>query len=62
HKTALDKIEPQLRNNKRQVKELLEKLSVRKVTEEELQSVTGGLQVFSNVNREQDLVRVPRAK
>ncbi len=55
HKTALNKIELQLQNKKAQVKELLGKLSVRRVKEEELQTVTGGLQVFLNVNREQDL-------
>jgi molybdopterin-guanine dinucleotide biosynthesis protein A len=59
HKTALDKIELQLQNKRAQVKELLEILSVRRVTEEELQLVTGSFQVFSNVNREQDLDRLP---
>jgi hypothetical protein len=34
---------------------MLEKLSVRKVKEQELQLVTEGLKVFSNINREQDL-------
>jgi len=58
HKTALAKIELQLENQKAQVKKLLEKLSVRKVKEEELQRVTGGRRVFFNVNREQDLDRL----
>lgn len=54
-KTAIDKIELQLKNNKAQVKELLEKLSVRKVKEQELLKITGDLQAFANVNRKNDL-------
>jgi molybdopterin-guanine dinucleotide biosynthesis protein A len=54
-KTALATIELQLQNKKAQAQELLEKLSVRKVIEEEMQAVTGDLQVFYNVNCEQDL-------
>lgn len=55
HKTALAKIELQLTNRKAQMQELLGKLTVRKVNETELQKVSGGLQVFSNINRAQDL-------
>jgi molybdopterin-guanine dinucleotide biosynthesis protein A len=55
HKTALETIEMQLGKEKFQVQEMLEKLSVRKVKEQELQLVTEGLKVFSNINREQDL-------
>jgi len=59
HKTVIDKIGLQLQKKRAQVQELLEKLSVRKVTVEELQEVDGSLQVFSNVNREQDLESLP---
>ena len=55
HKTALAKIELQLADGIAQIQELLEKLAVRKVTEAELQTVSGGLQVFSNINRARDL-------
>ena len=55
HKTALPEIEMQLRNKKTQLKELLGRLSVRKIAEEELQKVAGARRVFVNVNREQDL-------
>jgi molybdopterin-guanine dinucleotide biosynthesis protein A len=55
HKSALAKIEQYLQGGKAQVKELLENLSVRKVKERELQTVTGSPQLFYNVNREQDL-------
>jgi molybdopterin-guanine dinucleotide biosynthesis protein A len=58
HKTALAKIELQLKNQKAQVVDLLKKLSVRKVKEAELHRVTGGTEVFSNVNRKQDLNRL----
>jgi len=54
-KSALDTIEFQLKNKKPQVSELLRKISVRKVKEEEIRKVTGGLDVFCNVNRKQDL-------
>ena len=55
HKTALAKIEMQLANRKPQVKELIEKLSVRKVAEEELRTVSDGLGVFININSTKDL-------
>lgn len=55
HKTALAKIEMQLANRKSQVKELIEKLSVRKVEEEELRTVSGRVGVFININRTKDL-------
>lgn len=58
HKTALSKIELQLQSKKAQVRQLLEQLSVRKVKEEELLAVTGGLTVFYNVNSAQDLVNL----
>jgi len=57
-KTALEKIELQLKNRQRKVTDLLKKLSVREVQEEEFQMVPGGTQLFSNVNREQDLGRL----
>jgi molybdopterin-guanine dinucleotide biosynthesis protein A len=59
HKTARATIELQLENKRNQLKELLEILSVRKVTGEELLSVMGSLQHFSNVNRKQDLDTLP---
>ena len=40
------------------VTDLLKKLSVREVQEEEFQMVPGGTQLFSNVNRKQDLGRL----
>lgn len=55
HKTVLAKIEMQLANRKSQVKELIEKLSVRKVEEEELRTVSGRVGVFININRTKDL-------
>jgi molybdopterin-guanine dinucleotide biosynthesis protein A len=55
HKTALAKIEQYLKGGKAQVKEILANLSVRKIREQELLKITGDLQVFYNVNREQDL-------
>jgi molybdopterin-guanine dinucleotide biosynthesis protein A len=55
HKTALAKIEMQLANRKPQLKELIEKLSVRKVAEEELRTVSDGLGVFININSTKDL-------
>jgi molybdopterin-guanine dinucleotide biosynthesis protein A len=58
HKNGLDKIELQLKNKRSQIIELLGKLSVRKVNEEELQRVEGGLKVFSNINRRQDLEKL----
>ena len=58
NKTALETIELQLKNNKPQVRELLGKLSVRKVKEEEIKRVTERLDVFYNVNRKQDLDRL----
>jgi molybdopterin-guanine dinucleotide biosynthesis protein A len=57
-KTALETIELQLKNNKPQISELLGKLAVRKVKEEEIKRVTGSLDVFYNVNRKQDLDRL----
>jgi molybdopterin-guanine dinucleotide biosynthesis protein A len=59
HKTALAKIELQLKNKKGQITELLQKLCVRKVKEEEFQIITGGSQAFFNVNRGQDLDNLP---
>ena len=58
HKTALDKIELQLKGNRPQVQELLDKLSVRKVKEEEVFTAVADLKVFLNVNREQDLKNI----
>jgi molybdopterin-guanine dinucleotide biosynthesis protein A len=58
HKTALAKIEMQLKIGKVKLKELAEKLSVRKVGETELRKVPGGLLVFSNINRPLDLERL----
>ena len=58
HKTALAKIEQYLKGGKVQVKEILENLAVRKITEQELLKVTGDLQVFYYVNRERDLQRL----
>ena len=58
HRTALPIIERQLKNGKPQLQELLGKISVRKVNEEELQDVVGGLEVFANINRRQDLERL----
>jgi molybdopterin-guanine dinucleotide biosynthesis protein A len=57
-KKVLTRIEQYLRSGKAQVKELLENLAVRKINEQELLQVTGDLQVFYNVNREQDLGRL----
>jgi molybdopterin-guanine dinucleotide biosynthesis protein A len=59
NKTARDTIELQLQNKRNQLKELLEKLLVRKVSGDELLSVTDSLQFFSNVNRKQDLSTLP---
>lgn len=58
HKTSLDIIEQHLANGKAQMQELLEKLSVKKVNEAELQTVTGGILVFSNINQARDLERL----
>ena len=58
NKTALAKIEHYLKGGESKVKEILEKLAVRKIKEQELLQVTGDLQVFYNVNREQDLDRL----
>jgi molybdenum cofactor guanylyltransferase len=55
HKTALAKIDAQLADKKATVKELVAQLAVRKVTEKELLAVSGGLRVFSNINRIGDL-------
>ena len=58
HKTALARIEMQLKIGEVKLKELAEKLSVRKVDETELRKVSGGLQVFSNINRPLDLEKL----
>ena len=55
HKAGLAKIEHYLQSGKAQVKELLENLLVRKIKELELLQVIDDLQVFYNINREQDL-------
>lgn len=57
-KTALATIESQLMSKKPQITELLGKLNVRKVKEEELRKVTGDLDGFYNVNRMEDLKRL----
>lgn len=54
-KSAFSAIDLQLKNRKAKVTELLGKLRVRRVNEEELQRVDGGLQVFANINRAGDL-------
>jgi len=58
HKTALAVIEQQLANGKAQMQELLKKLSVKKVKEAELQTVTGRILAFSNINQARDLERL----
>ena len=58
HKTSLDIIEQHLANGKAQMQELLEKLSIKKVNEAELQTVTEGIRVFSNINQARDLERL----
>jgi len=58
HKSALDKIEQYLKGGKTQIQEILKNLAVRKINQQELLKITGDLQVFSNVNREQDLDRL----
>jgi molybdopterin-guanine dinucleotide biosynthesis protein A len=58
-KTALAEIELQLKNKKAQIQELLRKVYVRKVKEEELLAVTGGPSIFYNVNSAQDLAGLP---
>ncbi|MBW2485714.1 MAG: hypothetical protein JRF05_10195, partial [Deltaproteobacteria bacterium] len=58
HKTALARIAIQLKIGDVKLKELAEKLSVRKVGETELRKVPGGLLVFSNINRPLDLERL----
>jgi molybdopterin-guanine dinucleotide biosynthesis protein A len=58
HKSALARIGQYLQSGRAQVKEILENLAVRKIKEQELLQVTGDLQVFYNVNREQDLGRL----
>ena len=57
HTSALEQIELNLKGGESKVKEILEKLAVRKINEEELRAVVRDLQVFANVNREQDLDR-----
>ena len=59
HKTALETIELELKNHKTRIKNLLEVLSVREAKEEELHLVVPGSPVFLNVNRKQDLNRLP---
>ena len=58
NKTALAKIEQYLKGGGSKVKEMLEKLEVRKIKEQELLQGIDDLQVFYNVNREQDLDRL----
>ena len=58
HKSALDKIEQYLKGGKTQIQEILKNLAVRKINQQELLKITGDLQVFSNVNLEQDLDRL----
>ena len=58
HKTAFETIELRLKNNQTQLRELVNKLSARKVTEEEIFSVTRGSDVFFNINFRQDLERL----
>jgi molybdopterin-guanine dinucleotide biosynthesis protein A len=58
HKSALGKIEQYLKGGKTQIQEILKNLAVRKINQQELLKITGDLQVFSNVNREQDLDRL----
>jgi molybdopterin-guanine dinucleotide biosynthesis protein A len=55
---ALSTIELQLNNRKPQVNELLGKLRVRKVKDEEIKRVTGDRNIFCNINRKQDLEKI----
>jgi molybdopterin-guanine dinucleotide biosynthesis protein A len=55
---ALSNIELQLNNRKPQVNELLGKLRVRKVKDEEIKRVTGDRNIFCNINRKQDLEKI----
>ncbi len=55
HKNGLAKIELQLKSRKPKMSELLEQLSVRKVSAKELLRVSDGLEPFANINRKQDL-------
>jgi molybdopterin-guanine dinucleotide biosynthesis protein A len=57
-RTALSTIELQLNNRKPQVNELLGKLRVRKVKDEEIKRVTGDRNIFCNINRKQDLEKI----
>lgn len=55
HKTALAKIDTQLASGRVKAQDLVSRLSARKVEEEELIDIPGGLQIFSNINRIVDL-------
>lgn len=58
-KSALAKVEMQLQHNEAQLMELLQKIAVRKVEAVELHRVTDSSEIFVNINREQDLDRLP---
>jgi FdhD protein/molybdopterin-guanine dinucleotide biosynthesis protein A len=58
HKNTRQEIAGQLQANKGRLKDLLEKLAVRKVIEEEMASLAGFARLFANVNRETDLGRL----
>ena len=59
HHNTLSMIDRFIADGKSRVKELLENLDVRKISEAELLRVANGLAAFSNVNRPEDLELFP---
>ncbi len=58
HKNACHKIAGQLQASKGRLKDLLDKLAVRRVIEEEMPALVGSARLLANVNWETDLERL----